>query len=92
MRFIRFIWRTLNNLRRLLQLLIMFFIFAIIVAALVLYARERVPMEVTSVGVICVLLVFFHFFPVPDGAGANPPLLGISPRPPVPGPRPSPGY
>lgn len=34
MRFIRFIWRTLNNLRRLLQLLIMFFIFAIIVAGL----------------------------------------------------------
>ena len=45
--------------------------FAIILAALALYAWERTPMEVTSVGVICVLLLFFHFFPITGDGGAN---------------------
>ncbi len=45
--------------------------FAVIGAALVLYAWERTPMEVTSVGVICVLLLFFHFFPVPGADDVN---------------------
>ena len=49
----------------------MWVVFAIIVGALALYARERVPMEVTSIGVVCVLLLFFHFFPVADEDGAN---------------------
>lgn len=34
MRFFRFVWRTLNNLRRLFQLLVMFFIFAVIATGL----------------------------------------------------------
>ena len=45
--------------------------FAIIIGALVMYAMERVPMEVTSVGVVCSLLVFFHFFPVLDADGIS---------------------
>jgi di/tricarboxylate transporter len=45
--------------------------FAVIGAALVLYAWERTPMEVTSVGVICVLFLFFHFFPIPGADGVN---------------------
>jgi len=45
--------------------------FAVIGVALVLYAWERTPMEVTSVGVICALLLFFHFFPVLGDDGAN---------------------
>ncbi len=49
----------------------------LIAAALVVYALERLPMEVTSLGVICVLLVFFHFFPVSGPDGAN--LLGPAP-------------
>ena len=40
--------------------------FAIIAAALVFYALERYPMEITSLGVVCALLVFFHFFPVAE--------------------------
>ncbi len=43
----------------------------IIIGALVVYALERVPMEITSVGVVCALLVFFHFFPVLDAQGVN---------------------
>ncbi len=45
--------------------------FAVIVVALALYTLERVSLELTSLGVICVLLVFFHFNPVRDAAGAN---------------------
>ncbi len=44
-------------------------VFALILAALLLYATEKLPMELTSFSVICVLLVFFHFFPVYDAAG-----------------------
>jgi di/tricarboxylate transporter len=42
--------------------------FAIIIAAFVLYAYEKVAIEVTSLGVLCVLMIFFHVFPVPIGA------------------------
>jgi di/tricarboxylate transporter len=49
----------------------MWFLFAIVVGALVLYAMERLPMEVTSFGVVCTLLVFFHFFPVAGADGIN---------------------
>jgi len=45
--------------------------FAVILAALVLYTTERVSLELTSLGVICALLVFFHFAPVRDAGGAN---------------------
>ena len=45
--------------------------FAIILGALVMYAMERVPMEITSLGVVCALLIFFHFFPVLDAQGAS---------------------
>lgn len=47
----------------------MWAVFALIAGALVFYIFERAAMEMTSLGIICVLLVFFHFFPVigPDG-------------------------
>ena len=45
--------------------------FAVVTVALVLYTAERVSLELTSLGVICVLLVFFHFNPVPDASGEN---------------------
>ncbi|MGB0684234.1 MAG: SLC13 family permease [Magnetovibrionaceae bacterium] len=44
--------------------------FGVILAALVFYVLEKWPMEVTSVGVIAFLLVFFHLFPVVDETGA----------------------
>ncbi len=45
--------------------------FAIIIGAFALYAWERISIEVTSLGVLCVLMVFFHFFPVSADGVAN---------------------
>jgi len=42
----------------------MWVIFALILGALAFYIRERASMELTSLGLVCVLLIFFHFFPV----------------------------
>ncbi len=49
----------------------MWAIFVVIVGALTLYAMERVPMEVVSVGVVCALLVLFQVFPLVDAWGEN---------------------
>ncbi|HEX9568035.1 MAG TPA: SLC13 family permease [Rhodospirillales bacterium] len=49
----------------------MWAVFALIVVAFAVYVSEKLPMEMTSLGVICALLVFFHFFPVPGPRGAN---------------------
>ena len=45
--------------------------FAVIVIALGFYASEVAPMEVISLGVICLLLVLFHVMPIVDGNGIN---------------------
>lgn len=45
--------------------------FAAIVAALSLYMWDEVPMELTSLAVICGLLGWFHFFPVTGPGGDN---------------------
>ena len=42
-----------------------------IVAAIVVYCIDRIPMETTSIGLISVLMVFFNFFPVIDANGEN---------------------
>jgi len=44
---------------------------ALIVVALVMYALERTPIEVTSLSVIGALLGFFHFFPIAGADGQN---------------------
>jgi di/tricarboxylate transporter len=49
----------------------MWFVFALIGATLTLYAMERLPLEVTSLGAIAALMIFFHFFPVEGGAYGN---------------------
>ncbi|MBT3334071.1 MAG: SLC13 family permease, partial [Rhodospirillaceae bacterium] len=43
--------------------------FALIIGALVLYVSEKLSIEVTSIGVICMMIAFFQGFPVvsPDG-------------------------
>lgn len=46
-------------------------VFALIVASLVLYASEKVALEVTSLGVLCALMVLFQVVPVADAQGAN---------------------
>jgi len=45
--------------------------FALILATLTSYAWEKVPHEVTSLGIICAFLIFFHAFPVPGDDGRN---------------------
>ena len=41
----------------------MMFLFSLIVGALFCYANEKIPMEITALGVVLILLFFFHFFP-----------------------------
>jgi len=45
--------------------------FGLIIGALAFYVRERASMELTSLGIVCVLLVFFHFFPVSSADGVS---------------------
>ena len=49
----------------------MWMTFALVLGALAFYIGERASMELTSLAIICVLLVFFHFFPVTDPSGAS---------------------
>ena len=39
--------------------------FILIIGAFALYVVETTTMEMVSVGLICILLVFFNFFPIP---------------------------
>ncbi len=52
----------------------MWALFALIAGALIFYANDNIPMEITSVGTLVLLLVFFHIFPIPDQQGKN--MLG----------------
>ena len=52
----------------------MWSLFTLIVVALIFYANENVPMEVTSVATLVLLLLFFNFFPILDQNDNN--LLG----------------
>lgn len=45
--------------------------FLFIFGALALYTVEQISVEVTSVGVICGLMLFFHLFPVAGDQGFN---------------------
>ncbi len=49
----------------------MWWTFAIILGALALFALEWTPMEVTSIGIVCALLLFFSVFPVLGSGGVN---------------------
>ncbi|MEQ8707624.1 MAG: SLC13 family permease [Rhodospirillales bacterium] len=49
----------------------MWFVFGLIGVTLTLYALERLPLEITSLGAISALMIFFHFFPVTGGGGVN---------------------
>ncbi|MBP5858702.1 SLC13 family permease [Marivibrio halodurans] len=49
----------------------MILVFALIGVTLILYATERLPLEVTSLGVVCALMVLFQALPVRDEDGAN---------------------
>ncbi|MGI9385905.1 MAG: SLC13 family permease [Methyloligellaceae bacterium] len=46
--------------------------FAIICAAVVLFAIDKIPLELAAAGIVTALLVFFHLFPFADaGTGQN---------------------
>ncbi len=47
----------------------MWFVFAVIVAAIIAYSLEDVPIELTSIATLGVLLIFFELFPLLDEAG-----------------------
>ena len=61
--------------------------FALILAGVISYSIDRIPMEMSSVGIIVAFLIFFHFFPIVEGdplsaeqilsGFANPALLAI---------------
>ena len=43
--------------------------FAVIIATIVLYAMERVPIEIVSLGSVATLIVIFTLFPTTNGSG-----------------------
>ena len=49
----------------------MWFVLLLTVAAAFVYAREKYPIEVTSVGILTILLLLGQFFPVIDETGRN---------------------
>lgn len=49
----------------------MILVFILIAGALYLYATEKLALEVTSLAVICALMVVFHLIPVPGPDGDN---------------------
>jgi len=64
--------------------------YALIIGALILYVTEKLSIEATSIAIICILIGFFHLFPVltPDGGNilsaerllhgfANPALITV---------------
>lgn len=51
-----------------MALLPMLLVFALILVALVLYISESLPLEVTSLGVICALILLFTILRIPDAA------------------------
>ena len=52
------------------------FLFIIIIGAVVCYANDKIPMELTALSVLVTLLLFFHFLPLYDEGGQN--LLSAS--------------
>lgn len=53
------------------NLVAMWVTFALIFSALVLYALEKLPVEITSLSVLCAFMIYFHFFPINDDNGRN---------------------
>lgn len=49
----------------------MWFALILTVISVVMFVREKVPLEVTSVLILTTLLIFGQFFPLPDATGTN---------------------
>jgi len=50
----------------------MWITFAVIAGGMVLYAVDRIPMEITSLAIIVALLLIFQIFPLQEGADGKP--------------------
>ncbi|MBX3447344.1 MAG: SLC13 family permease [Parvibaculaceae bacterium] len=48
--------------------------YGVIIAAVIMFSIERIPLELSALGILISLLVFFYFFPVTGADGRN--LLG----------------
>src|SRR5690606_10827968 len=51
-------------------------VFALIIVAIVLFANERIDLEISSLVILSVLLLLFYLFPLENAAGEN--LLPVS--------------
>ena len=49
----------------------MWITFALICCALVLYAMEKLPVEIISIGILTAFMVYFHVFPIAGNDGHN---------------------
>ena len=49
----------------------MWFVLAVTAVAVYFFAREKYPLEVTSIGILTALLLFGQLFPLPDANGRN---------------------
>jgi len=49
----------------------MWFTFCVIAVAVVLFALDRIPLEVSAFSVVALLVIFFHALPVPGSDGSN---------------------
>ena len=49
----------------------MWAVFAIIAGAMILFAIDRIPMELSAALAVLALLVLSYFFPLPDGSQAD---------------------
>jgi len=47
------------------------FTFLVVAIAIVSYVAEKVPLEITSLGAVVAVMLFFQIFPVDDGNGGN---------------------
>lgn len=49
----------------------LWFAIIVMVVTIISFAREKISLELTSVGLLTILLLFGHFFPLPDATGQN---------------------
>ena len=54
----------------------MWAVYAMVLAAVVLFSMERLTLEISALVILTALLVFFYLFPVPGPDGRN--LLGTT--------------
>ena len=49
----------------------MWFVLALLAASVFFFTRDKIPLEVTSIGLLTIILLFGQLFPLPDANGRN---------------------